>query len=155
MSRCSTHPHIHMHNVQAGRAKNGSVHEIRFLGGFAMDTGLQSTAALGRRRSRVRCWRDEWGRGQRYQAGAVPLLSEWVAWESDFLHCPPFYSVMQKWWWYIEGKQQKGQENRWRVRKSPGKKIVVNWEHYSLCRMVYLLQGGRERERERHLFVVF
>lgn len=50
-----THTHIQRAGRQTGRARNEPGQEIRFLGGFAMGTGLQSTAAQGRGRSRVRC----------------------------------------------------------------------------------------------------
>ncbi|CAB1440784.1 unnamed protein product [Pleuronectes platessa] len=40
---------------QTDRTRNEPGQEIRFLGGFAMGTGLQSTAARGRGRSRGGC----------------------------------------------------------------------------------------------------
>lgn len=48
------HTHIQRACRQTGRARNEPGQEIRFLGGFAMGTGLQSTAAWGRGRSRAR-----------------------------------------------------------------------------------------------------
>ncbi|KAK5872835.1 hypothetical protein PBY51_013497 [Eleginops maclovinus] len=39
---------------QAGRARNEPGQEIRFLGGSAVGTGLQSTAAWGTGRSKAR-----------------------------------------------------------------------------------------------------
>lgn len=62
MSTCiflivNKHTHTHTRTCthrQTGRARNEPGQKIRFLGGFAMGTGLQSTAAWGRRRSRGR-----------------------------------------------------------------------------------------------------
>lgn len=45
-----THTETHVHSVQADRTRNAPVNEIRFLGGFAVGAGLQSTAAWGRGR---------------------------------------------------------------------------------------------------------
>lgn len=81
------HTHTCRTHMQIGRARNEPGQKIRFLGGFAMGTGLQSTAAWGRGRSRGRWW-GGW-QGQRYQAGAGSGLGEWAVWESHFHYCSP------------------------------------------------------------------
>ncbi len=53
-TKTHTHTHTQRAGRQTGRARNEPGQEIRFLGGFAMGTGLQSTAAWGRGRSRAR-----------------------------------------------------------------------------------------------------
>ena len=134
------HTHTHRHRGQAGRqtgrARNEPGQEIRFLGGFAMGTGLQSTAAQGRGRSRVRCrggGDGGGGQGWRYQAGAGAGLSERAVWESDFHHCPPslppslslsrsLSAVVR----HREGKQQE-EKQEGESRKSPEKKGVSVW----------------------------
>ena len=48
-----THSHTHTHtHGQTGRARNEPGQKIRFLGGSAMSTGLQSTTAWGGGRSK-------------------------------------------------------------------------------------------------------
>lgn len=77
---------------QTGRTRSEPGQEIRFLGGFAMGTGLKSTAARGGGRSRRR-WQAQGQRGKkhgwRYQAGAGAGLGKWAVWESHFLHSAP------------------------------------------------------------------
>lgn len=49
-ARTEAHTGRRARAVQADRTRNAPVNEIRFLGGFAVGTGLQSTAASGRGR---------------------------------------------------------------------------------------------------------
>lgn len=78
-----THTGRHARTVQADRTRNAPANEIRFLGGFAVGTGLQSTAASGRGRLGWGRWREERRPEPSYQAAAAPLPSKPRAWESD------------------------------------------------------------------------
>lgn len=100
MERAGAHTHRHLQSQavlssrQTGRNRNEPGREIRFLGGFAMGSGLQSTAAMGHREDRGGVLAGGDG-GPCYQAAAGSGLGEWAVWDShSCLYTAPSSSVI-------------------------------------------------------------
>jgi len=104
-----THAHTHM---QTGWARNEPGQKIRFLGGFAMGTGLQSAAAWGRGRSRGMWWR---GNGD-----SVIKPVQLLGWANGQFGNPTSITVAP-----LHDPVVVVSQRQWRQRTKPEKKVRI------------------------------